>query len=304
MEVKELVLDDGYVIHYRLWKCKGEQKAIVHINHGMAEHSERYNDFASFLNKKGISVYAQDHMGHGMSAKDGMLGYFGENNGWDKVVNHAISLSSYIVKTNVDTPLFLFGHSMGSFIARCIIERESSMYDGAIIMGSASYSKLIGCIGKSIALRSIKKNGPVFIDKKLDELSFGSYNKKFDKTGSSFQWLSRDNQSVLKYENDPLCGFVCTNSFYRDVIDGLEEANNPKLIENISKDLSILIISGTDDPVGAYSKGIKKVHKLYQQAKIEDLTLKLVDGARHELLNEINNIETYEYLLNWINKRI
>lgn len=303
MEIKKLVLDDGYVMYYRKWKCEGIQKAILHINHGMAEHSARYDDFATYLNKKGITVYAQDHMGHGMSAKDGMLGYFGENGGWNKVVNQAIALSSYIVESNKDTPLFLFGHSMGSFIARCIIERESSMYDGAIIMGTASRAGIAGKIGKSIANKSIKKNGPQFLDKKLDHLSFGSYNKKFDKDGSSFQWLSRDKKNVLKYEEDPLCGFICTNSFYRDLIEGIEEANNVEYINKISKDLSILIISGTEDPVGSYTKGIKKVYKLYEKAGIEDLTLKLVEGARHELLNETNKSEIYEYLLSWIQKR-
>ncbi|MBK5201074.1 MAG: lysophospholipase [Spirochaetaceae bacterium] len=304
MEIKKLVLDDGYVMYYRKWKCEGVQKAILHINHGMAEHSARYNDFASYLNKKGITVYAQDHMGHGMSGKDGLLGYFGKKDGWNRVVDQAIALSSYIVEDNGDTPLFLFGHSMGSFIVRCIIEKDSSMYDGAIIMGTAASSGIAGKIGKYIALKSIKKNGPEFIDKKLNKLSFGYYNKKFDKYGSSFQWLSRDAKSVAKYEDDPLCGFVCTNSFYRDLIEGIEEANNAEYIAKISKDLSLLFISGTDDPVGSYSKGVQKVYQLYKNAGIEDLSLKLVEDARHELLNETNKIETYEYLLNWIQKRI
>jgi alpha-beta hydrolase superfamily lysophospholipase len=304
MEMKKLVLDDGYVMYYRKWKCEGPQKAILHINHGMAEHSARYNDFATYLNKKGITVYAQDHMGHGMSAKNGTLGYFGESNGWDRVVSQALALSSYIVESNKDTPLFLFGHSMGSFIARCVLEQESSIYDGAIIMGTTSSTGLGGKIGHSIASKSIKKNGPTFIDKKLDKLSFGSYNNKFDKHGSSFQWLSRDERSVLKYEEDPLCGFVCTNSFYRDVIDGIDEANDFEKINKISKDLSILIISGTDDPVGGFTKRVKKAYKLYEKAGIEDLSLKLVKGARHELLNETNKEETYEFLLKWLLKRI
>jgi alpha-beta hydrolase superfamily lysophospholipase len=304
LETKELKLKNGYVMHYHYWKSAEPEKAIMHINHGMAEHSARYDGFALYLNKLGISVYAQDHLGHGLSEDQGPLGFFAETDGWDKVVKQSIEFSQFIKEENKDRPLILFGHSMGSFIARCMIERVSSLYCCAVIMGTACSNGLFGKIGRNIAEKSIKKNGPKFIDKHLDDLSFGSYNKHFDKNGSSHQWLSRDEEQVKKYEDDRWCGFVCTNSFYRDAIDLIEEANDKSKVNEIEKNLPILLISGTADPVGKYGKGVKKVEKLYRSCQIQDVTSILVPDARHELLNETNKDENMKTISDWIFKKL
>jgi alpha-beta hydrolase superfamily lysophospholipase len=304
MRTKDLKLADGYVMHYHYWKCKGDEKAVMHINHGMAEHSLRYNEFAHYLNKIGISVYAQDHIGHGLAEDQGQLGFFAEEDGWIKVINQAVELSKFIKAENPNLPLILFGHSMGSFIARCILEKADELYTCAIIMGTASTNGLVGKIGRSIANSHIKKKGATFIDKKLDSLAFGAYNKKFDKNGSSFQWLSRDKNIVQKYEDDKWCGFICTSSMYRDLMDMIEEANNKDKINKIRKDIPLLFISGEDDPVGNYVKGVTKAFNIYKESGLKDITLKIIPGAHHELLNEIDKDDTMAILSTWLEMKL
>jgi alpha-beta hydrolase superfamily lysophospholipase len=304
METNDLKLADGYIMHYHYWKCEGEEKAVMHINHGMAEHSLRYDEFAQYLNKLGISVYAQDHIGHGLSEDQGQLGFFAEEEGWNKVINQAVELSKFIKNQNPDVPFILFGHSMGSFIVRCILERFDNFYTAAIIMGTACSSGVVGKIGKSIATSHIKKKGATFIDSKLDSLAFGSYNKKFDKNGSSFQWLSRDKENVKKYEDDKWCGFVCSSSMYRDIMEMIEEANNKVLINKIRKDIPLLFISGGDDPVGNFGKGVTKAFNLYKDGGFQDVTLQIIPEARHELLNELNKNDTMKILSDWIETKI
>ena len=304
METRDLKLADGYVMHYHYWKCEGDEKAVMHINHGMAEHSLRYNEFALYLNNFGISVYAQDHIGHGMAEDQGQLGFFAEEDGWNKIVDQAIELSKYIKEENSDLPFILLGHSMGSFIARCILEKVDNLFTCAIIMGTASSNGFAGKIGRCIANSHVNKKGATFIDKKLDSLAFGSYNKKFDKNDSSFQWLSRDRDNVKKYENDKWCGFICSSSMYRDLIDLIEEANNRAKIDKIRKDIPLLFISGDSDPVGNYGKGVNKAFNIYKDCGMKDLTLKLIPCARHELLNEIDKDDTMKILSNWIEMKI
>lgn len=304
METLDLQLADGYVMHYHYWKSIGEEKAVMHINHGMAEHSLRYNEFAQYLNKAGISVYAQDHIGHGLAEDQGQLGFFAAEDGFNKIVNQAIELSKFIKNQNPDIPFILFGHSMGSFIVRCILERFDNFYSCAVIMGTASGNGLVGKVGKSIANSHIKKKGATYIDPKLDSLAFKSYNNKFDKNGSSFQWLSRDKDSVRKYEEDKWCGFVCTSSMYRDLMELIELANDKTEIKKIRKDIPLLFISGGDDPVGNFKKGVTKAFNIYKDSGLSDLTLKIIPEARHELLNEIDKADTMKIILDWIDSKI
>ena len=137
----------------------------------------------------------------------------------------------------------------------------------------------------------------------MDKLSFGAYNKAFEPVVTDFDWLSRDEKEVAKYVNDDLCGFLCTNGFFLDLLYGVEFANDKKNASKLPKDLPILIISGEYDPVGDMGKGVRKVFNLYQNAGITDLTMELVPQARHELLNETDKAKTFKYLAQWLDKR-
>lgn len=295
---------DGHRLVYNFWVPENEKdiKAFVQILHGMAEHSNRYEKFAKYLNKAGIAVFAGDHRGHGETASDEELGWFAENNGWNRVAQDSFELANFITSQYgaENNEVILFGHSMGSFLARTVMVQHPDFYTGVIIMGTSASKGIVGKIGKKICLSEIKKNGQKAPGKKMNKLSFGSYNKAIQNPQTPFDWLTRDEKEVDKYIRDDRCGFVCTNGFFYDMLCGIEFANSPKNAETLPKDLPLLIISGDCDPVGDMGKGVEKVYRLYQKAGIADLTLKLVPGARHELLNETDRKETYAFLKQWI----
>ncbi|MDT4760984.1 alpha/beta hydrolase [Sphaerochaeta sp. PS] len=306
-EIRELTCSDGHVLYYHTWIPEGGQvKAVVHLLHGMAEHSQRYDRFARYLNKQDIAVYAQDHRGHGLTATKAQetLGWFAERDGWLRVAQDSLELSNVIVSDFPKKPLFLMGHSMGSFLARTIIVDAPDLYDGVIMMGTGPALGILGTLGRKLAQSHVRKFGSKFVDEQLNKMSFGSYNKKIPQVHSAFDWLSRDAAEVKKYDDDPLCGFVCTAKFFDDMLDGIGYANSLVRAKKLHNDLPILIISGSMDPVGGYGKGVQKVQELYKAAAMEDLTLHLVEDARHELLNETDRDSTMEYLSLWIQERI
>ncbi len=305
--IRELVCSDGKRLAYRVWVPDGIQvEAVLLILHGMAEHSLRYDGFATFLNSKGIAVYAPDHRGHGETAQRSgdPLGWFAEREGWQRVISDAYELTNTILADYPRSSLFLLGHSMGSFLARGLMVQHSDLYDGVILMGTGASQGLLGKIGKMIAQNHINKHGSTYPDAMLDKMSFGSYNKKIRDAKTSFDWLSRDDEQVAKYIEDPLCGFVCSAGFFKDLLDGVELANDAQKARRLPKDLSLLIISGSEDPVGGFSKGVRKVWELYRSCDLSDITLDLVEGARHELLQETNRDQTAGYLYSWINQRV
>ena len=283
MEERYLTLDDGKKLFYRVWSVD-KPVATIHINHGMAEHSKRYDEFARAMNKEGFAVYAQDHRGHGRSS-DGKYGYFADENGWMRICNDSFALDKLIKEEYPELPHFIFGHSMGSFLTRTNIALHSEFYDAAVICGTGGSQGLLGRIGLKIAEMHIRKKGAEEKDSLLDKLAFGSYNKKFKGEGE-FAWLSSDRNEVEKYIKDPECGFVCSTSFYRDLITGSFTANDEKLAASIRKDLPIMLISGDMDPVGGYSKGVKESYERYKRLGIKDVRLNLIKDGRHEILND------------------
>lgn len=304
MEERYLTLRDDHRLFYRIWRPEIEPIATLHILHGMAEHSLRYNDFALYLNSLGFVVYAQDHRGHGFTKEENEQGWFADQNGWQIVCKDSYELDKIILSEYDQLPHYMMGHSMGSFMARSVITMYPSQFDGLIIMGSGCSKGLTGKVGKALALNMSKKLGPRLPNNKLDKLSFGSFNSKFKPARTPFDWLSRDEKEVDKYIKDPLCGFVCSSVFYADLIDGVEMANNRVLMKNIPSSLPILIISGDADPVGDYGRGVNKFASIYKDVGIKDLTVKLIPDGRHEILNELNKKETYEYIGSWLLDRI
>ena len=259
MEENTLKLRDGSSLFYRVWRIDNP-KATLHLNHGMAEHSLRYDKFARFLNDKGFVVYIQDHRGHGKTKKsDEDKGWFAQEDGWNTICDDSWELDQKVEKEYPNLPHFIMGHSMGSFLTRTNLERHSDAYRAAVIMGSGASQGFVGKVGRKIALNRAKKYGTKHKDEWLNNLIFGSYIKKFDwnKEGV-FCWLTSIEEERKKYEEDPDCGFICSSTFYADLIEGLETANNYELIKNIRKDLPIFFQSGDMDPVGGYGKGVAK----------------------------------------------
>lgn len=273
-------------------------KAIVVIAHGMAEHAERYDDFAKYLNSQEISVHAIHHLGHGEAIEE-IKGHF-EKDGFDNCVDNIRNLILDLRKEH-KLPIYLFGHSMGSFMSQAFIKKYSSDIEGVILCGSSKvgllhYSgniltKVLFCLADN------KKQNPF-----LNNLSFGSYNNNFKPARTDFDWLSRDEKQVDKYVEDDLCGFICTTGFYKSFFSGLSKLN--KNIDDINKDLPIYIIAGDKDPVGNNGKDVIKLCHNYLLHEIKDVEIKLYEGARHEILNETNKEEVYNDVKDWLIKHI
>ncbi len=295
-----LEMKDGHRLFLRTWPAEGKAVATLHINHGMAEHSLRYDGFARYMNSLGFTVYAQDHRGHGLTKEEEERGWFSAENGWDVVVQDSIAVDQLIAGEVGYLPHFILGHSMGSFITRTALTRAGDLYSGAVIMGTGAGQGLLGAIGKSIARRHVRKYGGRMPDHRLDKLSFGAYNKHFKPIKTSADWLTRDPEEVRKYLDDPLCGFVCSSQFFYDLLTGIEAANDPDLAKKVPPVLPMLIVSGSEDPVGGYGKGVRKVADLYRKAGVRVVDLKLFEGGRHEILNETNKDEVYAYVGSWL----
>lgn len=304
MQERELICKDGHSLFFRTWIPETAPVAVLHLLHGMAEHSLRYNEFALYLNSLGFVVYAQDHRGHGYTKEEDEKGWFAEQEGWEQIASDSWELDQKILSEYRDLPLLLMGHSMGSFLARTMIVKHPDAYAACVICGSGSSQGIAGTVGKMIASKHAKKYGSRMPDKKMDKLCFGSFNKKVQDPKTPFDWLSKDEAEVQKYIDDPLCGFLCSSSFFVDLITGVEFANSKENANKVSKNLPLLIISGDKDPVGGYGAGIKKIYALYTKAGIKDVTLKLVKDGRHELLNETDKYDTMNYIGSWLVSKI
>jgi len=278
-----------------------EVKGVVQIAHGMAESAARYEEFASGLTNDGFIVYANDHRGHGKTAgKIERLGDLGED-GFNSMVENIHELNERIKEENMNLPVFLFGHSMGSFLTQRYICLYGSELKGAILTGTCGKQGIIIDIARMLAKGEVKKIGRCSKSNKLAKLIFGSYNNSFKKNRTDFDWLSRDDKEVAKYIDDPFCGTVFTAGFFSDFLGGLKNIADRKEIKNITRDLPIYIFAGDKDPVGKNGKGALKLVKTYKELGIKDLTYKLYKDGRHEMLHETNKEEVIKDVIQWLN---
>lgn len=292
----------GGKIHGCRWMPDGEVKAIVQFVHGIAEYAERYDDFANFLNTKGILVVAEDHMGHGKSICDAApIGCFA--GGWHTAVKDTYRLLKRTMEEFPGVPFILFGHSMGSFMARTILARHpESGIAGAIICGSAWMPGAVIGAGKALATMICKKNGEQNPSSLLQNMMFGGYNKKIEHPRTACDWLTRDNKIVDAYVADPLCGFVPSAGLVRDMMTGLQYIQDPKNLDAMKKDLPVYFIAGGDDPVGGYGAGVRQAAEEFKKHGMEQVDMKIYPLCRHEIHNEINKQEVYNDVVSWIER--
>ncbi|HOB20734.1 MAG TPA: lysophospholipase, partial [Candidatus Atribacteria bacterium] len=268
----------------------------------MAEHAGRYGRFADFLANNGYIVYANDHRGHGRTAGDPeAAGYLGRD-GFFGMARDMKLLTDRIKAEEPDLPLYLFGHSMGSFLAQYYITKWGGGLKGVILSGSNLQKGPVLKAGIIIAGLQRLLLGDRKRSKLLNSLSFDSFNKRFRPVRTPFDWLSRDTAEVDRYVADPYCGAVFTTSFFHDFFKGLDGLYDKAALEAIPKDLPVLILSGDMDPVGGFGKGPRLLEKLYHSLGLLDVTLKLYTDGRHEMLNEINRDEVMKDILGWLGK--
>lgn len=296
--------DNTEIMVYKWVPVDKKPIGVVQISHGMAETAARYERFAHVLNETGFIVYANDHRGHGKTALSiDELGYLGDKDGFELLVEDVAKLSDTIKKENPDLPIYLFSHSMGSFAAQRYIMEYPGKIDGLILSGSNGEQGLRLKVGKWVVKLIRMIRGRKAKSKFVDSLIFGSYNKSFYPKETGSEWLTRDADELANYIRDPYCGSLFPISFYDDLLASLEYIEDKENVRKIPKNLPILIVSGSQDPVGDFGKGVKKLFQRYETCGVKDLTMKLYEGARHELLNETNRDEVMSDIVEWLEKR-
>jgi alpha-beta hydrolase superfamily lysophospholipase len=306
---QQIVSDDGVKLFVRRWVPCGKTKAVLNIVHGMAEHSARYSGIARELCAEGIEVWAADMRGHGKTAnlaindagEGGLLGHCSDKNTVFLVTSDIDLINNTIVKACPRVPLFLLGHSWGSFLVQHYIETyDTSLLSGCILSGTAGPDGFKIAISKPVMelLAWVKgcRNHSVLAQMLVD----GPFNKPFQPNRTAFDWLSRDEKAVDTYINDPLSGKLCSSGFYRDLAVLLNQIHKKEAMSKIRTNLPIYVFSGSADPVGGMGSGPTALVNVYRSLCISDLEFVLYPGARHETLNETNREEVTDNLKSWI----
>ncbi|MFO7978757.1 MAG: alpha/beta hydrolase [Bacteroidales bacterium] len=277
-------------------------RAIIQIVHGMTEHMGRYHDFARYMASQGIAVYLHDHPGHGQDAlRENRLGVIPWKRGWQVMLENTRALYTHIRKTRPEIPLFLLGHSMGSVLARHFMAVYPVYLKGLILSGPADLPSW-----QLNILRTITRLQGIFAaphrkSKWFNRLFYHNFNRHFKERPTRFEWITSQREEADAYNNDPLCGFDCSVSFYNNIFKGMAAMKKTQHNLKYRKTLPLLIISGQQDPVGNWGKEAIKIHQDFYKQNFHYLTVKIFNG-RHELLHESIKQQVYEYLANWMDE--
>lgn len=294
--------DNENKIHAMKWIPESKTPiCILQIIHGMAEYIERYDEFAENMAQKGILVVGEDHLGHGKSVgENGTYGYFCERDAATVVVRDSHRLKKMIQEQYPGVPYIILGHSMGSFILRNYLCRYGTGIQAAVIVGTGMQPKAVLAAGKAVA--AVQK---LFKDSKypsslLNAIAFGGYNKRIKGNRTVMDWLTKDEKIVDAYIQDPLCGFTFTVNGFQTIFELVSRLYKSDNLEKIPKELPILFMSGADDPVGDYGKGVNKACRSLVDAGMKRVQMKLYNDDRHEILNETDRAKIYEDIYIWI----
>ncbi len=294
--------DKKHKIFYTVCVPETVPRGIVQISHGMCEYFGRYEreGFVSRLTDAGYIVCGNDHIGHGFTAENRKeLGFFEDYN----VLVEDIGRMKDIVKEKYRSlPYFIFGHSMGSFIARAYISRHDDV-DGCIICGTTAGNQPLG-MGIGLAKFLSKVHGDHYISKAVVGMSFAGYNRKFKSEKASFSWGTSDPDVRKRYAEDPRCNYFFTVTGYREMFKMIKFISDDKWALSVPKSLPVLLISGEDDPLGDYGKGIAEVRERLENAELCSLEMKLVAKGRHEPFNDFCRDEFFGYVIPWLDENV
>ncbi len=299
----DIVSFDGLTLKGWLFDNIVNPKGVVQITHGMAEHGKRYFEFAEFLNANGYVVYVYDQRGHGETCGNVQdVGKVGSGDNFIACVKDQGEVSCALKELYPKPKFIVFGHSYGSFLTQKYIQTYD-FADKAIICGSSMMTGFLPSVGKLIASVGGTFKGKDAKAHMIANMSFGGYEKHFAKLGETGKnsWLSRDTAQVQKYNDDEYCGSTFSFGFYKSFFNGFTSLYTDKGLAKINKSMPILLISGSEDPVGDYSKGVENLCKKYLECNL-NVEMKLFPEMRHEILNEIGNEEVYNSILTFIEK--
>lgn len=294
-------------IHVQRWTPDhlepSDYRGIVQIAHGMGEYAARYTRLAEALTTAGYVVYANDHRGHGHTASEEDKGYIGAD-GFNWMVRNLAMVTDIIrEEMPASLPLFLMGHSMGSFMTQKYMYMFPGKVDGIVLSGTNGKQGPELIIGHLIASSQASKRGDRYYSKLLYRLTFGDYNRKFKPIRTKADWISHDEVEVDAYLADPMIIHSFTAGFYRDFLQSLREIHKTENMDIIPVDLPIYIFGGDRDPVGNMGKGIPNLVELYRKIGLKHVQYKLYSGGRHEMLNEINRGEVTQDLIAWLDSQ-
>jgi alpha-beta hydrolase superfamily lysophospholipase len=298
-QITMVTTKDGRKIKVSSWTSP-QAKAYLHICHGMAEHIDRYEEFAETMASRGFNVFYHNHRGHG---ENETLGHYADQDGWLKTINDIKEVQEHTIKDN-ELPLYLFAHSMGSFIAQGFAIRHGDKLAGLILSGTNYQNPFMYHAGRFVAKIENIRLGLSVPSQTMDKLSFASFNSYFDPTRTDFDWLSRDAEQVDKYIADGMCGFPCSSETWIQLLSGLIEISSNKNLSRIPKHLPIYIFGGDQDPVGRMGKGIPALAKKLRQTGHDNVITKLYKGGRHEMLNETCKEDVFSDISSWIDTNI
>lgn len=275
-------------------------RAVVQLSHGMCEYIGRYEDVAGYLAKNGYAVAGNDHLGHGDTAA-GEYGYFGPD-GARHILQDLHAMNQLARKRFPGLPVILLGHSMGSFFARLFAATYPDSIDALILSGTAGPNPaLLGGILLSRMLSRTK--GEKYRSNVIQKMAFGSYLARIPHPNTPYDWITRDEEIVAAYAKDPRCTFVFTVNAFYEMFCTLRAVSSDRWAAKLKKTTPVLLFSGDQDPVGDYGKGVCTVERMLRAAGVQDLTLLLYPGGRHEMLNETNRQDVYADLLAWLDHR-
>lgn len=302
-----LSTDGKTQLHGMRWEPEGGSvRAVLQICHGVAEHIARYDAFARYLNGLGIAVVGHDHLGHGLSLPEGGTpAYFGEGNTWNTVVDDIYVLHQRIRLWYPDVPLCIMGHSMGSFLTRTYLIRYPGTVKAAVIMGTGWQPKAVIAGGMAVAKAVGAMVGENGTSDLVTNLAFGAYNKLFAPNRTSCDWLSADEDNVDAYMADPLCGADATVGLFRQMLSGIRFNQKLSNLRQMDPRIPVLFVAGEKDPVGDCGNGVRRTYQEFRRAGVQDCTLKLYPGLRHEILNEkAQQQQIFEDIGQWLTSKL
>ena len=300
-EITYLSADGLTTIHATLWLPEGEPRAVLQIAHGMQEYIGRYEPFAVYLTEHGFAVAGNDHLGHGRSVtSEDKLGYFAKKNGNACVLKDMHTLREHMQALYPDLPYFVMGHSMGSFLMRQYIESHGEGLSGAVIMGTGTQPAATLALGKLICRLIAAFRGWEYRSSLVENIAFGSYNKKIHPQKTKHDWITKDESVVKKYESDPWCMFQFTVNGFYNMFLSIQRCQKEENVRRIPRDLPVLFASGAEDPVGNYGKGVKAAYEQCLKCGLRNVKIRLYENDRHEILNETDKKTVWQDLLSWL----
>jgi alpha-beta hydrolase superfamily lysophospholipase len=288
----------------RSWRPDGAAKGVLQIIHGMAEHSARYARLAQRLTEAGFAVYAHDLPGHGPQTDPELRGHFADRRGWRVALSSIRDVQRVAQREHPGRPLFMLGHSMGSFLLQHYVADSGGTLAGAIFSATSADLGALRKVGLALIRVEAAIYGVRHPSAIGEALSFKAFNSKFKPARTKFDWLSRDPAEVDRYVADPHCGFRVSTGLWIDLLDAGGKLAAPVRLRRIPKTLPVLIIAGEDDPVSGGARGPASLERNYQQVGLRDVKVKVYPGARHELFNDTCRDEVTADLVRWLENHL